>query len=189
MDYKDLPPEIKQLYRTAQKNSAIRGIPFDLTNDEFATVWERSHGKCTVTGLEFDLRKAKVFNQRRPFFPSLDRLDSSIGYTYDNCRFVCIAVNYAMNQWGENVFLKICEAVIGRRYAPHRKMPKGVKAISRKTKDGSVSVTYKARIRIKNKEVNLGFFDNPEEAAAAYKKAKKKIFGPRLDPEVPNPLI
>ena len=38
---------------------------------------------------------------------SLDRIDSSKGYTVENCRLVCTAVNLAMNEWGEDVLERI----------------------------------------------------------------------------------
>jgi hypothetical protein len=45
-----------------------------------------------------------------PFAPSVDRRLSSGGYTEDNVRLVCVAVNFAMGQWGEDVFLHLAKA-------------------------------------------------------------------------------
>jgi hypothetical protein len=39
-----------------------------------------------------------------PYAPSLDRIDSARGYEIDNIRWVCVAVNFMMNQWGDEVF-------------------------------------------------------------------------------------
>ena len=44
---------------------------------------------------------------RRPFAPSLDRIDSSGGYTRDNTRLVCQAVNFALNAFGEDIFREV----------------------------------------------------------------------------------
>lgn len=48
-----------------------------------------------------------VSKGRRPLAPSIDRIDSSLGYTRQNCRIVCAAVNYAMNVWGEDVLWRL----------------------------------------------------------------------------------
>jgi hypothetical protein len=55
--------------------------------------------KCQISGIPFDFSKA-IEGRRRPFYPSLDRKDSSKGYSFKNCRLVCSIVNIAMNEWG-----------------------------------------------------------------------------------------
>lgn len=39
--------------------------------------------------------------------PSIDRIDTTRGYTPDNVRLVCAAVNLALNQFGEGIFFRI----------------------------------------------------------------------------------
>lgn len=68
----------------------------------------RSGGRCEVSGLPFSF---EVHGKRKPFAPSIDRVDSSVGYTPENTRLVCYAVNVAMNCWGDAPFLRICRAV------------------------------------------------------------------------------
>jgi hypothetical protein len=53
-------------------------------------------GVCELTGTPFDFSGRKG----NPYAPSLDRIDSSKGYTRDNVRLVCFGLNAAMNVWG-----------------------------------------------------------------------------------------
>lgn len=49
-----------------------------------------------------------------PYSPSLDRIDTSRGYTKDNVRLVVYAVNIMLMDWGESIFARV---VNGYRYA------------------------------------------------------------------------
>ena len=49
---------------------------------------------------------------KHPFAPSLDRISSQGGYTADNVRLVCIAVNFGMGQWGEELYLTFARAAV-----------------------------------------------------------------------------
>lgn len=75
-------------------------------------LWIRCGGRCEFSGIEFDSASVGA-ELKRPFHPSLDRIDASKGYTKENCRFVCIAVNIALNTFGDGVLDKICEARSG----------------------------------------------------------------------------
>jgi hypothetical protein len=94
------------MYGNCSKNARARGIRFDLTRDDIAEMLEQSRGRCSVTGIFFEFSK-KDHHRRRPWVPSIDRMDSQKAYTRDNCRLVCSAVNYAMNEWGIEVLYKI----------------------------------------------------------------------------------
>lgn len=60
-------------------------------------IWEFQGGKCPYTGIGMKLVTPK--NKTSPYQASLDRIDSSKGYTRDNVEFVCLAVNYAKNNF------------------------------------------------------------------------------------------
>lgn len=67
------------------------------TNREFAICFEYvliavRGGRCARTGLEFDLSK-RGGGKRHPLAPSVDRIDSTKGYTPDNTEVVCWMYN------------------------------------------------------------------------------------------------
>lgn len=49
---------------------------------------------------------------KNPYSPSIDRIDSRIGYTKSNCRIVCVAANYAMNEWGDSVLRELALSMV-----------------------------------------------------------------------------
>lgn len=97
------------LYRRSKKNAKLRSIPFQLSRLEFDSIVTRAGGVCEVTGITFELT-IKGGCERRPFAPSLDRIDSSGGYVLPNCRLVCGIVNTAMGAWGEDIFWRMVNA-------------------------------------------------------------------------------
>ena len=102
------------LHRTAQ-SIAYRGKRVGkgctLKAADLAMLLRRSGGQCEITGIPFDLsRSAK--GHTPPFHPSIDRRDSSLGYTYQNCRVVCLCVNLCIRDWGEVVMLRIGKAML-----------------------------------------------------------------------------
>lgn len=50
--------------------------------------------KCEVTGVPFE------WTSRSPYGLSIDRIDTDVGYTKENVRFVCWWLNAAMGNWG-----------------------------------------------------------------------------------------
>lgn len=101
--------EIKKRKRSllygARINARVKGRECSLTREDIDALFLRAVGKCEVTGIPFSVRKIGDY-RRQPFSPSLDRIDVNVGYTLENCRLVCTAVNLAMNEWGLD-FLKI----------------------------------------------------------------------------------
>ena len=75
-----------------------------------------SGGRCAVTGIKFDL-SASDGKGKRPFYHSIDRIDSSKGYIPTNIRVVCLAANVAMLHWGEGVLSEIATGYVMRKYA------------------------------------------------------------------------
>jgi hypothetical protein len=101
------------LLKEGRRRARQRKIEFGLTEAQLLGLLKRQNYRCAVSGLEFDLTPhADAF--RRPFAPSLDRIDSKRGYVLRNVRIVCCAVNLALNEWGLETFEKICAAVAAK---------------------------------------------------------------------------
>lgn len=96
-----------------RSRSRSKGWSACLTTIDIKALLLRSGGRCEVTGLKFHtVEHAK----RHPLAPSIDRIDSSVGYIRGNCRVVCYAANVAMNHWGEEMFGQIATGWVLNKY-------------------------------------------------------------------------
>lgn len=105
-----LPDELSRIFAKAKERAKESGLPINLHRDDVVMLWARSQGVCEVTGISFN-RFKPTNSCTRPWFPSLDRIDSRKGYSLDNCRMVCVAVNIAMGEWGEWVLNAIANSI------------------------------------------------------------------------------
>ena len=104
----------RRLFHNFRGRSKQREIECAITYDQWLRVVERAGGRCELTGITFCLARSKT-GFRAPFAPSVDRIDSNVGYTPANVRLVCVAVNWALSDWGAAVFDAIAFAYTGRR--------------------------------------------------------------------------
>lgn len=92
---------LNRLYRQAKRNALRRDIPFDLTEADLQKLYEEGGGRCAISGIMFN--KTVKVGRCRPYAPSIDRIESGKGYSFDNCRLVCVAVNLAIGDFGLEV--------------------------------------------------------------------------------------
>jgi hypothetical protein len=102
----------QKLVKNARHRAARKKLPCNLTISFIEDALRRQNMRCAVSGLPFDF----AFNieksmSRNPYNPSLDRIDCKRGYVQGNVRVVLAAINYAINEWGSEEYLKICKAV------------------------------------------------------------------------------
>lgn len=109
---KAYPGDYWDVYKNTRKNATKRGILFELSMEEFEKIVTRSAGICEVTGIVLQRSRNLFEGDRQPFMPSIDRISSSGGYTFDNVRIVCVSANLAMNTWGTWVLEELARAMV-----------------------------------------------------------------------------
>jgi hypothetical protein len=108
--------ELRLLMQRAAKRCRYRGQEFPLTYEQMKELAKRCRGACEISGIPFSYKKGPHF--RRPYTPTLDRISNDRGYEFDNVRMVCSAVNYALNEWGEEIFFNVVRSTFATK---HRK--------------------------------------------------------------------
>ena len=83
---------VSQLFYNIKTRAKKKGLEVDITREYLLETLRATDYKCTVTGVEFN-RYSSGRNKANAFKASIDRIDSSKGYTKDNIRWVCWAVN------------------------------------------------------------------------------------------------
>jgi len=87
--------------------------PSDLTVEFLKELWERQKGKCPYTGLDMHLPKTTraMHLKANIATASLDRIDSSKGYTTDNVEFVCLGVNFLKRDFSPEVVVTTLKTI------------------------------------------------------------------------------
>jgi hypothetical protein len=89
--------------------SRKKGYDFNLTQ---GWALERLvYGRCEVTGIRFSYKHVG-WNR---FKPSIDRKDSSRGYTQQNCQMVILQYNIGKGCWSDAEYARMCSAAVKNR--------------------------------------------------------------------------
>lgn len=98
--------EYMKAYRKREGGAPNKGIRWNLGLDDYWAIVLTARGKCQVTGQQFD-RYYKASNNRRPFLPSLDRVDSTGAYVAGNVELTTVICNIAINDFGRGPFYEM----------------------------------------------------------------------------------
>ena len=102
------------LWRAAKKRALSKKREFTITPEHVRSLGESSGYTCALTGIPFDFSPLdRKREKRRPFAPSLDRIDPNQGYTPENTRLVLVIVNLAMNEFGEDTLRLMAKGLLG----------------------------------------------------------------------------
>lgn len=97
----------------AKSRGANSGKGYDLPPGWMREQYLRQRGLCAISGMPM----FKDREQRSPYQPAIDRIDSSLGYTEDNCRLICHMVNIARADYDDETFLTMCKACLSHSVA------------------------------------------------------------------------
>lgn len=97
----------KRLY-DAQNRAKSKNQYYDIDLEFLYQLWNQQEGKCALTGIPMTTTKHGRTNTN----VSIDRIDSSKGYTKDNIWLICSAVNFMKSNLNLEEFKQYCQAVI-----------------------------------------------------------------------------
>ena len=112
IDCAELQGLLTKIYKSIKSRTNSNGKEFNISYEEFLSLYKRSKGKCELTGIPFSFVKEESSWTSNPWVPSLDRIDNKAGYSLQNCRFLCNAVNRSLGEWGDLVFSKIATSYV-----------------------------------------------------------------------------
>lgn len=104
---------LRRVFSNARDRAKRKDEPFQLSYADFRIIVSRADGRCELSGVPFDWSPGTT--SRRPFAASLDRISCGRPYAFDNCRLVAVALNYALNEWGEEVFARLAAGYLAKR--------------------------------------------------------------------------
>lgn len=101
------------LFGRIRRNAKARGISFDITTRHVNSAWEKCGGKCVLSGVPIELPVNGTGTA------SLDRIDSTKGYTPRNIQFVHKHVNSAKMDLQMDEFVALCTNVTRTQRRKH----------------------------------------------------------------------
>ena len=86
-----------------------RKLAFKITIEEAWELFNKQCGKCAISGINIFLESES--SRLRTQTASLDRIDSSKGYTTDNIQWVHKEINMMKQHYSQNIFVEWCKIV------------------------------------------------------------------------------
>lgn len=91
------------------KSKSYRGITLDIDYKFLCELYNRQNGKCAISGLPMTYN---VGAGRNHYNISIDRIDSTKGYTKDNVQLVCVQVNMMKAEMQMEELYNFCDCII-----------------------------------------------------------------------------
>ncbi len=95
------------------RGATDRDLPFELDIEWGWELYEKQERKCALSGLPIGFG-----TERRRNTASLDRIDSSKGYTEDNVQWVHKTINIMKQASSDDEFIRFCKAVANHHPDP-----------------------------------------------------------------------
>ena len=104
------------LFSGFQRNAAARDIEFSVTISELWELFKIQGGKCALSGVELSLdyqgdRLSRKKKETSTLTASIDRKDSTKGYSVGNVQWVHKRINIMKNDLSDTEFVEWCKVV------------------------------------------------------------------------------
>lgn len=85
-----------------ESSAKRRNHEWNLSKEQLDEKFNAQNGICALSGIHM------LPDKSSPYRPSIDRVDSTKGYTEGNFQFVCSRVNVMKNKFDEFEFIRLC---------------------------------------------------------------------------------
>lgn len=109
-NYKGYEEISSSMWSSIVHGAKFRKLEFKITIQDIWKLYLSQNRKCALTGL--DIEFAKTRKSMSSTTASLDRIDSSKGYTLDNIHWVHKEINFMKQEYSLDHFIKLCELVV-----------------------------------------------------------------------------
>jgi hypothetical protein len=111
--YKDRTvPAFNAYIKKAKRDIQSKGLPFEFTPEEFRNITQQNCFYCNESP-SATRRTTKTGKMLSEYISNgVDRLDSSKGYTHENCVPCCAKCNRAKNTMSKDEYIEMCRNVI-----------------------------------------------------------------------------
>jgi hypothetical protein len=104
--YEEIPYEF--FYRIKQ-NADKRNYYFDISIEDIWNLFIKQNKKCAISGLDISVGDGRDYSDTRT--ASLDRIDSSKGYTIDNIQWIHKKINRMKMDLSDQEFINMCKII------------------------------------------------------------------------------
>lgn len=108
--YSSLYSFFEYLWNNARARAKLRKREYTILIQDLYDLYKSQNGLCALSGIK--LTYSKRNNKRiSPYNISIDRIDSSKGYTKDNIHLVCASINSMKLDYSVQEFIELCKQV------------------------------------------------------------------------------
>jgi hypothetical protein len=105
----DIYSPFRRHYLSAKDRCKNSNKEFTITLNDLLNQWVKQNGLCAISGIElFNYKSTNELRHKQSNQASLDRVDSSKGYTVDNIQWVCLITQYAKNSFPQCEVVEFC---------------------------------------------------------------------------------
>lgn len=97
-------------WSSIQRNAQVRNKNFKISIQEAWSLFKKQNGKCVLSGMELTFTVGSDKGSA-----SLDRMDSTQGYTYENCQWVHKVLNLMKGTHSMQEFVAWCNLVTNKQ--------------------------------------------------------------------------
>lgn len=106
-----LEMKLANIVRGTKHRSKKNSVEYSISKEFVIDLFNKQDGKCSKTGIKFELNNCDQSGGKSPWSPSIDRKDPNKGYTKDNVQLVCLMYNLCKGVWTDNEVKKFVRSI------------------------------------------------------------------------------